>query len=955
MKKSLKYFALLFMGLAIVGCSDEDFADGNRKSYHSGDAIAFGVSASVPAGNDNAKNSRTSYGDHSVDPAGNGLIAINWEEGDLLDIACPEASASQLATYRVPTGGKTTANGLELFQPEVGLRWNGEGDHHFYGIYPSNEVFSNVEKYPADMLEKPSFKLEINENSKKAVGFMPMNYTAKMHEKQTHENGHSTYTITPNMDYAFMVANKQSNLKEVNQSGLALKFQPLATVLEFEIVADLMTDGVVAGKDKTILLDHVELSSNNINLSGQFEYDFNNGTLTNTSKEGRTNMNLYMNYKGIDVEKQGVKLADGDTCKINFFMLPESDLAPKDLKVRLWFIVDGKYTRQRVAVIGRPISVKHKYMFRNFKMPQVKLNVQGSTWFSAVDDDAMMNQISMICAGNAFSSIQGIPWYSREQVLDYKTLWNEGVRAFEFVTQSCNNAAIRDWNGDPKPAWGLRDEHFVCGELEMDGEKDPWNTNKNLSIKSETFGTAFASLAKFLILDQYKDYHNETLMLITRYHAVNDGYSPERYVKNLADFLTYASTHGVTDDEGNTFMVPESKYVLLTANSTAKDLKGKIAIIVRPGDDVYCEKNKVTKTDAAYEQLGEWKNLVCYVQNWGSAYDRWDMRYPGYAREATWNKEGSGLKNMEDNLWAVGRTTGTHGAAAPQFELLWRNSKDKTTVNDFDFKSLANLQAQPNFLHTINGKEGKGVIQEWARVVPEDFAWKTGKIPANINGKGHNDEVLELDYTYKTGTGRRDNKTGKAYLWYQWKSSYQEKVDAIKQVFQESVKRVGTPDEPLCVNVLSGYFVDERHSNSFEPFIENIHAQSSTGGTGDFNIDLNFTARNQGNGGNYAALAARLNADIFEYLTSNILPAGPWGVVQVDFLGATAQQFQENSGLSGSQNLHGADAAMAADASRRLMQLFVANNFSFALGKAQGSRKTADLEIDSKNEPIITE
>ena len=616
MKQILKYFTLLLMGIVVVSCSDDDLVDGARKTYHSGDAIEFGVSASVPAGNENSKNSRTIYGDHSVDANGDGKIAINWVKNDLLDIACPQASVTQLATYGIPEVGDNSsqAKGLQLVSPAAGLRWNGEGDHDFYGIYPSKAVFDDKVKYPETMVEKPSFELSITESGKKAVGFLPLNYIAKVHTTGKTADGKNTvYTISPNMDYAFMVAKNTTNLTAVNTAGLALEFQPLATALSFEIKANLVHGGN-SDEKSDILLDHIELISKKNNLSGQFEYDFQTGKLKNTSTDSRNHMNMYLNYKGMDVAKQGIKLKNGDVCKVNFFMMPDGDLNPKDLQVRIWFIVGGKYQRQRVATLGKEIKMRHMYVYKNFQLPKISVDITGSTWFSAVEDEALMNQVSMICAGNAFSSAERIPWVNREQVLDYKKLWDYGVRAFEFVTQSCRIAEGSAQTSNDYPKEGLGGEHFVCGEVEMDGLEDPYNPQKDKNIVSATFGEAFANLAKFLIRDKYKEYHRETLVLIARYHAVCDGYSPNRYVKNLSDFLTYAATTGVTDDEGVTFKVPADKYVLLTSASKAKDLKGKIAIVVRPGDDAYCEFVGTEKTGVARAQLASpWKEKLCYV------------------------------------------------------------------------------------------------------------------------------------------------------------------------------------------------------------------------------------------------------------------------------------------------------------------------------------------------------
>ena len=960
------------MGIVVVSCSDDDLVDGARKTYHSGDAIEFGVSASVPAGNENSKNSRTIYGDHNVNANGDGKIDINWVKDDLLDIACPQASVTQLATYGIPEVGDdpSKVTGLQLVSPAAGLRWNGDGDHDFYGIYPSKTVFDDKVKYPETMVEKPSFELKITDKGKQAVGFLPLNYTAKVHTTgQTADGKNTVYTISPNMDYAFMVAKNTTNLAAVNTSGLALEFQPLATALSFEIKANLVHGGSSANSSE-ILLDHIELVSKTKNISGKFVYDFETGELKNTSTDSRNHMNMYLNYKGMDVAKQGIKLKNGDVCKVNFFLMPEYDLDPNDLQVRIWFIVGGQYQRQRVATLGKEIKMRHMYVYKNFQLPKISVDITGSTWFSAVDDRALMNQVSMICAGNAFSSAERIPWANREQVLDYKKLWDYGVRAFEFVTQSCARTGYKD---EEYPEVGLMNEHFVCGELEMDGKEDPYNPNKDKNIVSATFGEAFANLAKFLIRDEYKEYHNETLVLITRYHAVCDGYNPSRYVKNLSDFLFYAAKTGVKDDEGVTFTVPADKYVLLTSASTAGDLKGKIAIVVRPGDDAYCEYAGKPLTGVAREQLASpWKEKLCYVENWGSAYDRWDTRYSGFQREGTWAKISEGTENyaasvFESYLWGVGRNSTTvDNSKAPEMQLLlnwwdgtssYQPGPNSTYLTSYDFKTGKPLE-QFNFVHKVNGNVAGGYIQEWARVVSSDFAWGKGVLPADLNDEQVKGEALSAEYHYKKGPDNADYK-GTAHLWFRWPESYAQKMRAVKDVFRKSVERVGADREPFCINVLSGYFADKYHNNSFEPFQASFQAfvKNNPGNS----QTITFTPRGQGNGGNYAALAARINSDVFDYLTSTKLKQGPWGLVQVDYLGATAAEFEKWSGpetgveKGNNARLHGGDAWTAEVASRNLMKLFIVNNFAFPLKKGAPDKASIEVDTTPKDEIIITD
>ena len=945
MRKTCKLFILLLTGVYMAACSEDFFED--RTPIATGDEIVFGANASVASGNKRANDTRTSFGD--VD-ASNAKIAINWSANDMIDIACPEAVGTTRATYKIPVSenGKPTALALERVSLEAGLQWNGAGVHNFYGAYPSAETFKDGNKYPMTMLERPNF--EVNPATKTAKGFMPMNYTARdLTPKMVGTKRH--YMLAPNMDYAFMVAHTASTLEQASQPGslLTLNFEPLSTILEFDITAN--TIGLTNTTDPNeIQLDRVELvAASGQAITGNFSYDFATKKLVNTDKQDRSNINLFLRYEGM-AAGSGVKLRKDDVCTVNFFLMTDRDIAPKDLKVKIYYTA-GTAERFCTATLGTDIKFKHKYVFRNFRMPEIKGNLKGSTWFTAVDDDVYMNQISMICAGNAFSNDPKLHWFTRQQVMDYTQLWDKGIRAFEFVTQSCARSGMGD---NPTPIWGLKDEHFVCGEIEMDGLEHEWCPGKDTNVKSVTFGDAFMNLAKFLIAPEYKDFHRETLIIIARYHAVCDGYNPERYVRNLTDFLDYVSTTGI-----NGITIPKDRFVLLNSNSTAGDLKGKIAIVVRPGDDDYCAYLNV-KSTSQLNLRAPWNKKLCFVQNWGSAYDRWDTRFAGVAREATWNKKQ--LSTVEANLWAAGRNDGISNGQTeyePLYDCKYQGGSLNGQIDLLDgFKDYTTMTPAFNFNATINGKQNSGYIQEWGRVIPDDL----NNVPVSaLNEAKTSVENFENSYSYtlKTWKGSwpynsyydETKKMGTAYLWYKWPGSYQEKMDAIKNVFQKSVTRTGAVDEPFCINVLSGYFADKQKMNSLEPFIDGMNRTLKN--VDLKNVDLKFNAQNQGNGGNYAALACHLNKDVFEYLKSPELQQGPWGLVQMDYLGATATDYKTNAGPQ--QNLHGGDAAAAESATISMMKMFITNNFSFPLVKRKTAPQYVDVQVTQTDEVVVSE
>lgn len=69
---------------------------------------------------------------------------IDWLEGDILRIVCPEASEpdTKYADYTVASGsvtssGRSSSAGIEIVSGQSGLKWGDPGMHHFTALYPA--------------------------------------------------------------------------------------------------------------------------------------------------------------------------------------------------------------------------------------------------------------------------------------------------------------------------------------------------------------------------------------------------------------------------------------------------------------------------------------------------------------------------------------------------------------------------------------------------------------------------------------------------------------------------------------------------------------------------------------------------------------------------------------------------------------------------------------------------
>lgn len=646
MKKINKIVAFLCMGLTVAGCNEDELIS-NTQNFTPGKEIVFGAIAET----ESAK-SRTVYGD--LNDSKN-LIEVNWVTGDKLEIASPQTSTLR-AEYKVTgiaadnTGfvEKHAAATLEKLG-ETGLQWGTGTDYTFYAMYPS---YSQLEEEGESLAN-----VELSTDGT-LIGYLP----TMQNPKTVVEKKDGGYMIAPNMSYAYMVAKEEYSTTKLDESGntvandekINLDFTSLVTALQFDITAN--TIGQQSDGTQNLTITSVSLySKSGLEICGNFKYDYN----TNQSEAANT----ATGFNRVTMEfSDGYTLSKGEYCDVTFFILPTEEPIPaEDLKLQVFFEVGGT-TQVRTATINTAITPRKKYCFNDLLLPEIKADVTGSSWFSALDPNTYISQLSIPVAGNAFSSYYagGDEQYNKEQVKTYQELWNLGIRGFEFCT------ALGNTDGIAKGT--LEDEYFVCNGQEMNANNAP------------TFGDAFRYLENMLGV---REYEKECLVIIATYKSFSGdgGFNPAQYVKDLEAFI-----------EANADI--KNRLVKLTPTSTVGDLQGKIAIIVRPSDDEYIDMDGLEYPVATNTNL-------TIVNNWGSSVDCWDRRFgSSYARQKVFSQGGS---YVEDYLYGVSTSESTFTAG-----------KDFTggypTVDNFNFSF----------------NDGDFHIQEFARVVPENTTLQNG-------------------------------------------------------------------------------------------------------------------------------------------------------------------------------------------------------------------------------------
>lgn len=668
------------------------------------------------------------------------------------------------------------------------------------------------------------------------------------------------YVAKPNMDYAYMVAQTTNKVDKegVVSKDVVLTFEPIVTALQFDIIAKK-----VANESPDVTINSINLYSQTKNISGEFTCDFGTKSVTVSGEKGAKNVNMFF--------KDGVKLKADQHLNFTFFFLSNraEALTENDMKVTFNYTANN-VVKTKTATIGREISAKVKYYFKGIKFNIEGESAEGSNWFSHVEDAAYINQLSIPVAGNPFSDQSTT---NKQQEKDYVSLWKLGVRGFELPTDRAKTAGA-----------SLDSMKFVVGESE---------------VGTLTLGTALGKLKE---LQSLKGSEKEPLILVFRYYPVNVGYNPREYLKQVIQTLKKAALF--------------DKLVKVDNQSTASDLKGKVVAFVRLGDDAYI---RMARIEGQFTNFTSCNDLadgidmgnIIFIKDWGNAYDCWDRRYPNVERQSNWTE--TYLSSIPTNTYsdykivnhAAGRIyKGSPGAYGQTYQiykegisriedLLCGVSSNSTTYTpvtgflDFGTEPSQLTDREKMFEHALNGG-GTAYVQEWSRVIYENIQFATG-----LRGSK---ALLTNDY----------------WLFTKWWSSIGQKKAQIDYLFQEAVKNQAAD---MFVNVLSGYYAITGDKTSLYPCKRWIDVPGSGAG-----VDYVINPSGQGKGGDFSALARDLNTYVYNKLRTDAYGIGPWGFIQLDYIGAT--DFSTNY-------LNEYTVADAVNASANIVPLIVANNFRF--------------------------
>lgn len=902
-----KYTKILtLMGATFLAVSCQDDFEMRHPLAQPGDDILFGAKAYFENGNTNSGQVRTEYGDI----VGN-QIEVRWANGDRLDISCPDAvgAANSVAEYMVSgfnhgtnsaTADTSNAQVLTKTGP-AGLQWGVEKDEYtFYAVYPS---LGQIKEHLQGVLSEQEInKLSVNKNGK-LNGYLPtIQDPIAIPDHKVQKGGKNGYVINPDMSLAYMVAKQDVDYG----TPVSMNFSSIVTALEFQIVA-----GAVTGTQQNITITGLALAdANGSDICGPFSYDYNTGAYS-TPDSGAVSghSQIHMDFGA------GFTVAAGEFVDATFFLLPKANADVtndyyKNLALTVFYKVAGS-SQVKTARMTQGVKPRTKTYIKNVTLPSIN-NVNASSWWSAIPPATLFSQVSIPVAGNVFATpTYSSSEYRQEQTKTIADLWKMGVRGFELCCQTTCDASLGQ-SPEKMLQESLGSEAIVVAE----------------DFTSKTFDSAVQEL---ITLHTQPGYENEPLILLCTYASKNDGYNPYSYTANLMNYFASLSD------------TVRNKMVQITSNTTAADLRGGIAVVVRPGNDLrwaYETQNYTAGTGNRYKvltnpytilgitttypqegltakipsHLKENENFpkagkdmldkVMFIADWGnSSYDMWNRRYGNkYAMEATsYDKldetrkshihtiynNGNELLKVENFLYGTNKE---YNASS----YTWSGDADDNNFDYFGQGYTAPWNTtipEFNFEHNLNTSEtDKAFVQEWQRVVKEDI---------DSTRIGQDRDWLFAYYNERSA-------------WVSWKSSLDEKKEAIKDLFNKSVMtKGGSTTNDLYINVLSGYYATTAHTPSITPIIENVKNNNGT-----------ISISNQGKGGDYRGLAKDLNEYVYNLLTETpngnddskdrLKQQGPWGLVMMNHIGTDG-----DNGYS-----------------TKLVDLIMMNNFRFPLAVA---------------------
>lgn len=574
MKKIYMLSALFCASVfSFTSCIEETFE--NPVPANDGDEIIFGARAGFEGGGAATK---TIYSGEIYELNGKRFERIDWlDEQDAIQIYCPQAEGPNPSHYTVYHAKDHDTQKDYAYLAKNGdsaLQWNGDGEHHFYAMYPSSSIFTGDQSTLASGITMDGTVLR---------GTVP-GAQAPISIEQDGNN----WIAKPNMKFAYMAARSIAT-REVG--NVSLTFVPIVTAVQIQLT-------LAEGSLDPISIAEIQVQGNGI--AGDFSADLSEtawtGTYPTCVNEGAgTGIVQVSMWK----DSNPITLTAGQSLTFTVFLRPGAEYS--NLKVSYSPTGSG-YLGKTMGSANDPVVIKKniKTVITGFNLParfdeeEEQITVDASKWMTQVADDIDFKKLSIPGTGGSFSYnyTADTDGYFRSQHthMTIPEQWKVGIRAFEIVSdRGANTGSILGIEYETAVKT-LGTEQLTC--------------NKN------DLGITVAEAMQQINLQLESNPDECAVVIFT--------YQPEDNCPNR-NATKYAQSLKLWFDSINY----KDKFVLYRPDITMGEVRGKILVIARV---TQADENDKGSFSGAEGQLPVATYPFLLVDGCGTAKDKWGAR-----------------------------------------------------------------------------------------------------------------------------------------------------------------------------------------------------------------------------------------------------------------------------------------------------------------------------------------
>lgn len=773
-----KIFFFAMLVLALVGCNDE-FGTGSTNTPASvGDEIQFGGSMTFERGA-----TRVVYGDENSDHT---ATEIKWYQGDAVRIYCEQArdvNGLNYCDYKVqeyvqapvydtngtltnPDESKVKDGNFEdlddtSLKPAAdepyGLQWGSDGEHVFYGVYPSRDMFAEGSSVAN------AYKLERN----MFTGYLPSSQSPSSYQAgvKKADNNYTTYTIQPAMRFAYMMAKSAASPAD---GYCSLQFQPVVTAVEFTLINNAYTTENVDGTETEEPIEDISLvqisSVDGSFLCGSFTTDIDN--MSTLIVSGETSITIPVQ----DDKGNPVTLAPHDTLRFTVFMLPNDGVKDVDLD-KLKITVQTGFLFKSATLTSKQdmlVYAKKKNFIAGINLKWDKKFEGVANFLSLLNDDMPACNLSLIGAGGTGSHTMAEGY--NQQTLDIDGLWDRGVRCFEVFTDMASSTSA-----------SLGDQYLVC------------NGKQSTSVRLSDVVTALQKKLEenpkdFVILVLgYQQSENTT------YRDAKNWQTPlKNYWENTVN--EWRVETDVTLSNGDKIVCEAATY---SPDLTIGECRGKLFCISRP--------TTVGRDQWWYSMYDVAENVVP-VLGWGPSPDAWYAR--GYTRI-----DRPYYINQTGDFDGIANTTPTVGGSNYMFPC-YLGVLD-ASVSGGALNSSGSSQNSSEFVKHLGWETPATYDDKFMYRVCSHNLYGGDHTYTLL--RDYDDlRVYAQDWRRVANGAFNSGSSSSSQYYYYWPSSIDEKKNDILTALDRSM-HADDRAYTIYVNSLCGYYIDSQYEKSYKP------------------------------------------------------------------------------------------------------------------------------------------